>query len=224
MLRVRVVGEGRELVAKVLPSTKMKRVRTCFSDYLGVLASKLRLLVGGREVGDLETVQELGMGEGAVVTAARVAGGEEVLPEGWRREEGGTCTSLLPTTYISPLGKRFNSARAVQAFLATSLAPRWVEEARRRWRSSLREQWGRGELTSHALMRLKRKAKGAADETKNLRRKILLLNAEKIRRQIVEADKIESETKDKLSHLTLHSARLKRKIRLNPVVNFVLAN
>ena len=189
-LKVRVVGvEGnKEMVFKLLPHTKMVRLKNIFADFVGVSVHQLKFFFKSREVQNGDSVDTLGMKDGDIIRVHNGSGVKEVqeeLPPGWRLVK----QDCLPfsTLFISPSGKIFNSLRAVRSFMVSTgeeVRSSEIEEALAKSRRELEKCWSRGELSQSAIKRRRSYQESSRHNFANLRKKTLLANAQRVRREM----------------------------------------
>ena len=188
-LKVRVVGaeSNKEMVFKLLPHSKMVRLKNIFADFVGVSVHQLKFFFKSREVQNGDSVDILGMKDGDIIRVHNGSGVKEVqeeLPPGWRLVK----QDCLPfsTLFISPSGKIFNSLRAARSFLVSSgeeLRSSEIEEALAKSRRELERCWSRGELSQSAIKRRKSYLESSKYDFKNLRKKTLLYNAQRVKKE-----------------------------------------
>ena len=184
-LKVRVVLEGnKEMVFKLLPHTKMVRLKNIFADFVGLSVKQLKFFFKSREVEDGDSPDKLGMKDGDKIMTVKEAGAHENLPEGWKMVK--QSLSPFPSLFVSPDGKIFNSLRAARLFLVCmgeeerSLE---LDQALAKVRRELESSWRRGELSKNAIKRRKSYQESSRYDFKNLRKKTLLFNAQRVRNE-----------------------------------------
>ena len=187
-LKVRVVGQdNKEMVFKLLPHTKMVRLKNIFADFVGLSARQLKFFFKSTEVEDGDSADKLGMKDGDKIRTVKEVGaheGEEELPEGWKMVKH----SLSPysTLFVSPGGKIFNSLRAARLFLVCQgeeERSRELDQALAKVRMELESSWRKGELSKNAIKRRKSYKESSRYDFKNLRKKTLLFNAQRVRNE-----------------------------------------
>ena len=186
-LKVRVVGQGnnKEMVFKLLPHTKMVRLKNIFADFVGLSAKQIKFFFKSTEVEDGDSADKLGMKDGdkiRAVTEARAHEAEgELLPEGWKMVK-----NSLSASFVSPGGKIFNSMRAARLFLVCrgeEERSHELDQALAKVRMELESSWRKGELSKNAIKRRKSSLESSRYDFKNLRKKTLLFNAQRVRNE-----------------------------------------
>ena len=186
-LKVRVVGQGnKEMVFKLLPHTKMIRLKNIFADFVGLSVKQLKFYFKSKEVEDGDSVDQLGMKDGDLIRTVREAGvqdGDMELPEGWNVAKHNMSPSPL---FVSPDGKMFNSLRAARLFLVCrgeEERSRELDQALAKVRRELENSWRKGELSKNAIKRRKSYLESSRYDFKNLRKKTLLFNAQRVKKE-----------------------------------------
>ena len=184
-LKVRVVGQdNKEMVFKLLPHTKMIRLKNIFADFVGLSVKQLKFFFKSREVEDEDSADKLGMKDGDKIRTVKEVGAHEDLPEGWKMVKH--SLSPYPSLFVSPGGKIFNSLRAARLFLVCvgeeerSLE---LDQALAKVRRELESSWMKGELSKNAIKRRKSYQESSRYDFKNLRKKTLLFNAQRVRNE-----------------------------------------
>ena len=184
-LKVRVVGQdSKEMVFKLLPHTRMIRLKNIFADFVGLSVKQLKFFFKSTEVEDEDSADKLGMKDGDKISTVKEAGAHKDLPEGWKRVKH--SLSPYPSLFVSPGGKIFNSLRAARLFLVCvgeeerSLE---LDQALAKVRRELESSWLKGELSKNAIKRRKSYQESSRYDFKNLRKKTLLFNAQRVRNE-----------------------------------------
>ena len=75
---MRVVGQGnnKEMVFKLLPHTKMVRLKNIFADFVGLSAKQIKFFFKSTEVEDGDSADKLGMKDGDKIRAVTEAGAQ----------------------------------------------------------------------------------------------------------------------------------------------------
>ena len=201
-LKVRVVGQGnnKEMVFKLLPHTKMIRLKNIFADFVGLSAKQIKFFFKTTEVEDGDSPDKLGMKDGDKIRTVTEVGAHEAegeLPEGWKMIKNNS----LSASFVSPGGKIFNSLRAARLFLVCrgeEERSHELDQALAKVRLELESSWRKGELSKNAIKRRKSYLESSRYDFKNLRKKTLLSNAQRVRNE-------------KTAAKTLFDARKKRK-------------